>query len=102
MSSPGQKRGACRHVMAISICHSICARCRDKGKGKDPCVENAHSTDCRFCNLLTPDQKAQLATPSYNFKKEECEAKKLESDSASATPVKDAVNSPNPSLVDPL
>ena len=58
-------------------------------------------TDCKFCNLLTPDQKAQLATPSYKFKKEKCEAKKLGMDSSSTTPVKDSVHLPNPSLVDP-
>ena len=86
--------------MAIFDSHSACARCRDKGKGKDPYVENPQSPDCKFCNLLTPDQKAQLATPSYKFKKEKREAKKLESD-CFCYPVKDAVNSPNPSLVDP-
>ena len=32
MSSPGQRRGKCGHVMANFDTHSHCARCRDKGK----------------------------------------------------------------------
>ena len=42
MASPGQKRGGCGHLMAGFDTHS-CARCRDKGKGKDPCVEKPDS-----------------------------------------------------------
>ena len=87
--------------MAIFDSHSVCARGRDKGKGKDPCVEKLQCTNCKFCNLLTPGQKAQLPTPSYKLKKEKREARKLETDSSSTTPVKDSVCSPNPSLVDP-
>ena len=100
MSSPGQKRGACGHVMAIFDSHSVCARCRDKGKGKDPCVENPQCTDCKLCNLLTPDLNTQLATPSYKLKKEKREARKLETDSSSTTttPVKDCVLHPIPPL----
>ena len=78
MSSPGQKRGACGHAMASFDGHLSCARCRDKGKGKDTCVEDKDSTNCSHCNILTPEQKAQLATPSYKLKKEKREAKKLE------------------------
>ena len=89
MSSPGQKRGSCGHAMASFDGHAFCARCRDKGKGKDPCEEMPQS-ECKFCIVLTPDQLAQLATPSYKLKKEKREAKKLES-----TPSKDS------SLVDP-
>ena len=48
--------------------HSFCTCCRDKGKGKDPCVETPDS-ECKFCNVLTPEQRAQLATPSYKQKK---------------------------------
>ena len=91
MSSPGQKRGACGHVIANFDSHSSCARCRDKGKGKDPCVENPETKDCKFCNSLTPEPRLQLATPSYKLKKEKWEAKKLES-----TPSKDS-----DTLVDP-
>ena len=69
MSSPGQKRGNYGHAMASFEGHSFCARCREKGKGKDMCVESP-TTDCKFCLLLTPEQKAQLATPSYELKKE--------------------------------
>ena len=84
MSSPGQKRGACGHVMASFDSHAFCAHCRDKGKGKDPCVEQPDTKDCKFYNSLTPEQRLQLSTPSYKIKKEKWEAKKLES-----TPSKD-------------
>ena len=36
------------------------------------------TTDCKFCNSLTEDQRIQLATPSYKLKKEKREAKMLE------------------------
>ena len=39
MSSPGQKRGTCGHVMAVFDSHRKCARCRDKGVGDDLCVK---------------------------------------------------------------
>ena len=58
--------------------------------GQDPCVEK-DATDCKFCLPLTPDQRAQIATPYYKIKKEKHEAKKPEM----ATPTKDT------SLVDP-
>ena len=48
--------------------------------------------ECKFCLLLTPEQKAQLATPSYKLKKEKREVKKLDISSA---PSKDGT------LVDP-
>ena len=99
MASPGQKRGGCGHLMAGFDTHSYCARCRDKGKGPDPCVENPKSTDCKFCSILTCEQRSQLSTPSYTLKKEKHEAKK----DILTTPSKDTshVNSVNPSLVDP-
>ena len=84
MSSPGQKRGNCGHAMALFDGHS-CACCREKGKGQDPCAE-LQDTECKFCIVLTPGQKAQLATPSYKLKKEKREAKKMDSTS---TPSKD-------------
>ena len=54
--------------------HNFCGRCYNKGKGKDPCVEKTES-DCRFCNILTSDQRAQLSTPFYKIKKEKGKAK---------------------------
>ena len=69
MASPGQKRRRCGHLMAGFDSHNYCAHCRNKGKGKDPCVEKPDS-DCKFCNILTSDQRAQLSTPSYKIKKE--------------------------------
>ena len=92
MSSPGQKRGSCGHAMASFDGNLHCARCRDKGKGKDTCVESKNSCDCVHCNALTPEQRAQLATPSYKLKKEKREAKKLETDT---------VHQDTESLVDP-
>ena len=79
MSSPGQKRGSCGHAMASFDRHSFCARCRDKGKGEEPCIANKETADCKFCNSLTPEQRMQLATPSYKIKKEKREAKRADS-----------------------
>ena len=56
-------------MMAGFDVHSVCARCCDKKKGKDPCVEKPDS-DCQHCKVLTPEQLAQLSTPSYKLKKE--------------------------------
>ena len=78
MSSPGQKRGSCGHAMAGFDGHAFCARCREKGKGEEPCIANKDTTDCKFCNLLTPEQRAQISTPSYKIKKEKREAKRLD------------------------
>ena len=38
MASPGEKWGLCGHSMAGFDFHAYYARCRDKGKGDDPCV----------------------------------------------------------------
>ena len=92
MSSPGQRRGGCGHVMANFDQHSYCARCREKNKGKDPCVENKDTTTCKFCLALTPEQLAQISTPSYKLKKKKREARK----SGTATPTKETSE-----LVDP-
>ena len=62
--------------------HAFCARCRDKKKGTDMCVESP-TKDCKFCLLLTPEQKLRLATPSYKLKKEKRDAKKAELSSPS-------------------
>ena len=79
MSSPGQRRGSCGHAMASFDGHAFCARCCDKGKGEELCVTNKETTDCKLCNALTPEQRAQLATPSYKIKKEKREAKRTDS-----------------------
>ena len=70
MSSPSQRRGSCGHMMAGYDTHTFCARCRDKKKGKDPCVEK-EGADCLHCNALTPEQLVHLSTPSYQIKGEE-------------------------------
>ena len=89
MSSPGQKHRGCGHLMAKFDTHSFCARCRDKGKGPDPCISK---TDCQACDVLTEDQHIQLSTPSYRLKKEKQDLKKL-----SDSPQK---NSDSSSLID--
>ena len=91
MSSPGQKRGSCGHAMAGFDGHAFCARCREKGKGEEPCISNKDTTECKFCNLFSPEQRAQLATPSYKLKKEKREAKRVDN----PTPTEDIA------LVDP-
>ena len=90
--SSGQRRGTCGHAMASFDSHLACARCRDKGKGKDPCVEKP-DIDCSICSF-SPEQRLQLATPSYKIKKDKREAKKLES-----TPSKDTDSLVEPSTV---
>ena len=92
--SSSQGRGGCGHMMAGFDMHSVCARCHDKKKGKDPCVEKSDS-DCQLCKLLTPEQLAQLSTPSYKLK---------EKRDKSSTPSKDPSSSSvtlNSTLVDP-
>ena len=64
MSSPGQKRGSCGHAMASFDGHAFCAHCRDKGKGEEPFISNKETSDCKFYNAFTPEQRVQLVTPS--------------------------------------
>ena len=87
MSSPGQKRGSCGHVMALFDNHKKCARCRDKGVGDDPCVKKLV---CSICKAFTPAQIHQLATPTYKERKERSSQKKSEE-----------LTSTSPKLVDP-
>ena len=100
MSSPGQRRGNCGHAMASFDSHSHCTRCKDKGKGKDVCVDNPQSSDCQICKSFTSEQRQQLATPSYKIKKEKREARKLDS-----SPSKDSetlVDPANVSVIAPV
>ena len=66
MSSPGQKRDSCGHVMALFDNLKKCARCREKGVGDDP---SAKEQDCQICKAFTPSQIIQLATPTYKARK---------------------------------
>ena len=91
ISSPSQRRGGCGHMMAGFDHHSVCARCRDKKKGSDPCVKTPPEV-CQHCDILTPEQKVQLSTPSYKLKKEKKDAK--------STPMKET-DTLSPTLVDP-
>ena len=91
MASPGQRRGKCGHAMALFDTHSHCARCREKGKGQDFCVENPESSDCPICKSFTAEQRLQISMPAYKIKKGKREAK-----AAGSTPSKD-----NEELVDP-
>ena len=98
MSSPSQRRGSCGHIMAGFDPHTVCACCRDKKKGMDPCVEK-EGASCHHCNALTPEQLAQLSTPSYKLKKEK---RDMKSSTPSKNPVTDDTLSPtfvDPSLV---
>ena len=94
MSSPSQRRGSCGHMMAGFDLHSVCARCRDKKKGQDPCVEKP-GADCTICKALTSEQLSQLSTPSYKNKKEKRE---LKSSTPAKNPTSDSTLSPT--LVD--
>ena len=62
----------CGHVMAGFDEHAHCTRCRDKLKGDDPRVSKK---PCSFYDVLTPEQKLQISTPSYQKKKEKREQK---------------------------
>ena len=84
MSSRGQKRGTCGHVMAIFDGHLKSVKCRDKGVGEDNCVL---TKDCPICKAFTPEQIQQLSTPTYSERKNK--DKKMVS------------SSPTPTLVDP-
>ena len=48
MATHGQKRGTWDHVMASFDGHLKCARCHDKGVGKDLCYEERRT----FASLL--------------------------------------------------
>ena len=80
MSSPGQKRGGCGHLMVGFDTYSYCARCRDKGKGPEPCVENPSTTDCIYIYIFYFCDKCYV----YNIQKK----KKKDSDIANTQPVK--------------
>ena len=82
-------------MMAGFDLHSVCARCHDKKKGKEPCVGKPDS-ECQHCKVLTPEQLAQLSTPSYKLKKEK-------RDKSDTTPSKNPSSSVtlSPTLVDP-
>ena len=63
MSSAGQKKNSCGHIMAIFDTHQKCAHCHKKGVWNDPSVSGEES--CPACAALTHEQKAQLSVPSY-------------------------------------
>ena len=44
----------------------VCAGCRDKKKGSDPCIKY---NVCTHCDILTEEQKLRLATPAYKKKR---------------------------------
>ena len=67
MASPGQKRGICGHSIALFDSHVKCACCREKGIGKDPCVEKKQG---EIYDSFSEDQKKQLATSTYRAHKE--------------------------------
>ena len=84
MASPGQRKGACGHIMASFHRHSHCAHCREKGLGEKLCISKL---PCEYCELLTPEQVSQLATPTYKLRKEKVKSKETLIDPASVTVV---------------
>ena len=68
MASSGQRKGSCGHIMASFYTRVRCARCREKGARSDLCVQG--KDDFAACLLLTPEQRKQLATPTYKLQKE--------------------------------
>ena len=74
MSSSGQRKGGCGHIMANFDAHIRCACCREKGAGSDPCVQG--KDDCTACLLLTPEQRKQLAMPTYKLREDKKSAVK--------------------------
>ena len=67
--------------------HARCARCRDKGHGDDPCVNNLA---CALCDQLTPEQLLQLSTPTYKIQKEKQKSKEVLVDPSTVTVVSQA------------
>ena len=49
---------------------------KDKGKGDKPCINK--EAICKFCDDLTQDQKAHLATPSYQDKEKKRDLKAIQ------------------------
>ena len=82
MASLGQHKGARGHVMASFDKHSRCARCRDKNLGENPCIKKL---PCEYCELLTPEQVIQLATPTHKLRKEKQKERDFLVDPASVT-----------------
>ena len=52
--------------------------------GEDPCVAKL---PCEYCDLLTPEQVIQVATPTYKLRKEKAKSKQTLMDPASVTVV---------------
>ena len=71
--------------MAMLIVHAAVT----KERGRNPFISNKETTDCKFCNALTPEQRTQLATPSYKLKKEKREAKRVDSNPTDDTSLVD-------------
>ena len=69
----------------------LCALSREERR-QGPCEESKDTTSCKFCSAFTPEQLAQISTPSCKIKKEKREARK----SVMATPTKESLE-----LVDP-
>ena len=99
MASPGQRKGACGHIMASFDRHSRCARCRDKSLGEDPCVLKL---PCEYCEVLTPEQVIQLATPTYKLRKEKSKSKDTLIDPSTVTVVAQVESQDSEPVISPL
>ena len=92
-------KGACGHIMASFDRHSRCARCRDKSLGEDPCVLKL---PCEYCEVLTPEQVIQLATPTYKLRKEKSKGKDTFIDPSTVTVVAQVESQDSEPSVPPL
>ena len=46
--------------------------------------EESKEANCRFCNVLTQDQKAHLSTPDYQKRKGKCDQKAIQEETSSS------------------
>ena len=79
--------------------HSHCARCRDKSLGEDPCVLKL---PCEYCEVLTPQQVIQLATPTYKLRKEKSKGKDTLIDPSTVTVVAQVESQDSEPVIPPL
>ena len=68
MSSSGQSKGSCGHIMASFDSHQKCEHCHEKGVGTNRCVLGEES--CPLCAATAPEERVQLSVCSYKQKKE--------------------------------
>ena len=83
MSSSGQKRGTCGHVMALFDSHKKCVRCREKGVGDDLCMKKM---DCQICKAFYTCANSTTFHPYLQVHEKRYQKKRVTDSPASATP----------------